>query len=124
MSEINMKKQKSSTFLACLLVAAMLMTTLSLPNALTTIGNGSFSYCEKLDNVSVPYSVTSIGKSAFQNCLSLKKLKISNSIDSEIHCRINQTILIKRHIGFFESTLRHSLHKKGCAVFYFMTVLF
>ena len=39
-----------------------------IPNNVTSIGNGAFSYCSGLTSVTIPNSVTSIGDYAFYNC--------------------------------------------------------
>ena len=48
--------------------------------AVTSIGNGAFSYCESLTNVVIPTGVTSIGNSAFSWCESLTSVEIPDSV--------------------------------------------
>lgn len=50
------------------------LTTLSLPDGLETITNGSFSRCSALKSVIIPSSVTSLGDFAFEGCLGLEKI--------------------------------------------------
>ena len=55
---------------------------LSNVTCLTSIGNGTFSYCESLTSVIIPNSVTSIGNFAFFRCESLTSVTIPNSVIS------------------------------------------
>ena len=47
------------------------MTSIEIPNSVTSIGNAAFSYCDSLTSVEIPNSVTSIGDEAFVGCDSL-----------------------------------------------------
>ena len=47
------------------------MTSIIIPNSVTTIGNNAFSGCTGLTSIEIPSSVTSIGMSAFSNCTGL-----------------------------------------------------
>lgn len=48
------------------------LTTLTLPEGVTSIGNYAFRYCEKLETVTVPASVTTFGTNVFNQCSALK----------------------------------------------------
>lgn len=43
----------------------------TIPNTVTSIGEGAFSQCFYLENITIPESITSIGKEAFGDCLNL-----------------------------------------------------
>ena len=58
------------------------LTSVSLPNTLTHIGDGSFSGCTNLEEIIIPNSVEYIGDSAFKNCSKLKSIKIPSHISS------------------------------------------
>ena len=53
-----------------------------IPNSVTSIGDGAFSYCSSLHSVFIPDSVTSIGDCAFYSCSSLSKIVIPSSVTS------------------------------------------
>ena len=58
------------------------MTSITIPNSVTSIGSSAFSYCSGLTSVSIPNSVTSIGSSAFYDCNGLTSVTIPNSVTS------------------------------------------
>ena len=47
-----------------------------------SIGNCAFKYCESLTSITIPDSVTSIGSDAFRGCTSLTTVTIGNSVTS------------------------------------------
>ncbi|UKK48277.1 leucine-rich repeat domain-containing protein [Prevotella sp. E9-3] len=53
-----------------------------IPNNVTSIGIGAFSYCEGLTSVTIPNSVTSIRDYAFTECSGLTSITIPNSVTS------------------------------------------
>ena len=56
------------------------LTSVTIPNSVTSIGNSAFYYCSNLTSVTIPSSVTSIGGYAFQRCSSLTSVTIGNSV--------------------------------------------
>ena len=58
------------------------LTNITIPNSVTSIGNYSFSGCTNLINITIPDSVTSIGDNAFYKCESLTDIIIPNSVIS------------------------------------------
>ena len=59
-----------------------IITSITIPNSVTSIGNYAFYKCSSLTSVTIPNSVTSIGEYAFQNCSSLTSITIPNSVTS------------------------------------------
>ncbi len=55
-------------------------TTYTIPDGVTSIGEGAFGYCASLTSITIPDSVTSIGDSAFRECRSLTSVTIPNSV--------------------------------------------
>ena len=47
---------------------------MTIPNSVTSIGNGAFANCSSLTNVTIGNSVTSIGYNAFYSCTSLTNI--------------------------------------------------
>ena len=58
------------------------LTSMTIPNSVTSIGSSAFSYCTELANVTIPDSVTSIGDGAFSSCSGLTSMAIPNSVTS------------------------------------------
>ena len=58
------------------------LTSITIPNSVTSIGEYSFSGCSGLTSVTIPNSVTIIGYSAFSNCSGLTSVTIPNSVTS------------------------------------------
>ena len=58
------------------------LTSLSIPNSVTSIGPSAFSGCSGLTSLTIGNSVTSIGEHAFYGCSGLTSLTIPNSVTS------------------------------------------
>ena len=58
------------------------LTSVTIPNSVTSIGKSVFYYCKNLKSVTIPNSVTSIGDSAFVCCSALTSVAIPNSVTS------------------------------------------
>ncbi len=58
------------------------LTSVTIPNSVTSIGDYAFSYCTGLTSVTIPNSVTSIGDSAFPGCTGLTSVTIPDSVTS------------------------------------------
>ena len=56
------------------------LTSITIPNSVTSIGNSAFYECTSLTSVTIPNSVTTIGENAFQSCTSLTSVTIPNSV--------------------------------------------
>ncbi|MDE5790630.1 MAG: leucine-rich repeat protein [Muribaculaceae bacterium] len=58
------------------------LTSVEIPNSITSIGNNAFSGCSSLTSIEIPNSVTSIDSEAFSGCSSLTSIEIPNSVTS------------------------------------------
>lgn len=56
------------------------LTSLTIPNGITSIESQTFTACKNLTSVVIGSSVTSIGEAAFQDCSSLTRIEIPNSV--------------------------------------------
>ena len=56
------------------------LTSITIPNSVTSIGMRAFIHCRNLENVTISNSVTSIGDHAFYICDSLTSITIPNSV--------------------------------------------
>ena len=66
----------------CAFNACESLTNINIPNSVTSIGAGAFNACESLTNINIPNSVTSIGAGAFRGCISLANINIPDGVTS------------------------------------------
>ncbi len=75
-----------------------ILTSITIPTSVTSIGDAAFAFCRNLKNIEIPNSVTSIGASAFDGCHDLVSVRIPasvNFISDYVFCRCeNLTSLI------------------------------
>ena len=58
------------------------LTSITIPNSVTSIGVGAFSGCSGLTSITIPDGVTSIGSSAFEGCSGLTSITIPDGVTS------------------------------------------
>ena len=58
------------------------LTSVTIGNSVTSIGNSAFYDCTGLTSITIPDSVTSIGNYAFRGCTGLTSVTIGNSVTS------------------------------------------
>ena len=58
------------------------LTSVTIPNSVTSIGNEAFQNCTSLTSIDIPNSVTSIGIGAFSNCSDLTSCTIGSGVTS------------------------------------------
>ena len=61
---------------------SMLMTTVVLPEGITSIGTGAFAFCSYLTSVNIPSTVTTIGDRVFASCSKLPSISLPEGLDS------------------------------------------
>ena len=61
------------------------LTSITIPENITSIGRCAFSGCDGLTSITIPDSVTSIGSAAFENCSGLTSIVIPDSVTSIDH---------------------------------------
>ena len=58
------------------------LTSVAIPNSVTSIGQAAFYDCTRLTSATIPDSVTSIGQAAFDECTSLTSVTVPNGVTS------------------------------------------
>lgn len=58
------------------------VTSVTIPDSVTSIHDSAFGFCSQLTNISIPNSVTFIGFSAFNSCTSLKSITLPSSLST------------------------------------------
>ena len=62
------------------------LTSIEIPDSVTSVGDYAFSSCSSLKSLKIPDSVTSIGNYAFKDCNSLMSVEIPDSVTSIGYC--------------------------------------
>ena len=58
------------------------LSSIKLPDSLTSIGKNAFAWCSNLSSIELPKSVTSIGEYTFWQCSSLSSIELPDSLTS------------------------------------------
>lgn len=65
------------------------LTSVTIPNTVTSIGDSAFDFCYNLTSITIPSSVTSIGDYVFYNCRNLANITVDSNnttYDSRNNC--------------------------------------
>lgn len=77
------------------------LSSITLPQGITTIGAQAFRNCQKLQAINLPSSLTSIGSEAFNQCKDLQSVTFANSYSNLTiggsafyNCKLTNTIIL------------------------------
>ena len=93
------------------------LTSIVIPDSVTSIGQGAFYFCGNLTSIVIPDSVTSIGQGAFSNCIRLTSITIPDSVTS-----IEQSAF-KYCSSLTSITIPDSVEEIGSEAFYYCSNL-
>ena len=85
------------------------LTSITIPNSVTSIGDNAFNGCASLTSITIPNSVTSIGIYAFENCYALETVtfEANSSLvtigeDAFVYCSSLTSITIPNSVTSIE----------------------
>ena len=58
------------------------LTSINIPEGTTDIGDGAFNGCQSLTSITIPNSVVKLGEAVFENCINLESVKMSENVTS------------------------------------------
>ena len=103
------------------------ITSINIPNSVTSIGNSAFRYCSGLTSINIPNSVSSIGSSAFQGCSSMAVITVesgNSTFDSRNNCNaIIETSSNTLIVGCKNTIIPNSVTSIGNNAFYYCSGL-
>lgn len=85
------------------------LTSICIPNSITTIESSAFAYCENLISIEMPNSITTIENSVFANCYNLSAVTIPNRVtsiskDLFLSCKNLKEIIIPNSVDTIEKS--------------------
>ena len=93
------------------------ITSVSLPEGLTSIGDWAFGYCQSLTSVTIPAGVTYVGSFSFYECTALTEVTIPEGVSAIGSCAFTSCEELRR------VSLPDSLNLIGDHAFEFCTAL-
>ena len=97
------------------------LTSITIPNSVTKIGEYAFQSCSKLPSITIPNSVTSIGGGAFNGCSGLTSIVVesgNSKYDSRNNCNaIIETSSNKLIVGCKNTVIPNNVTSIGEAAF-------
>lgn len=94
--------------------ARKMITAISIPDTITSIGDNAFALCDKLKEINLPDTVTSIGNQIFSGCIGLEKVSVPLCISNnqrqhfEAYFSASQSVGMSNYIPKKLSTVRIS----------------
>ena len=84
------------------------LTSIILPDSVTSIGDTAFQNCSNLKSINIPYGVTSIETNTFNGCSSLTEITIPDSVTSIAYnaftdCNAVKTLVIGNSLTSFDN---------------------
>ena len=84
------------------------VTSVTIPDSVTSIRDSAFVFCSQLTNISIPNSVTAIGSFAFDGCTKLESITLPSSLSTIqsyafYNCGNLKTIRIPVSVTFIEN---------------------
>jgi len=98
-------------------VSGSKITSIDIPNSVTTIGGDAFYGCSGLTSVTIPNSVTTIGDYAFMGCSGLTSIDIPNSVTTIGISAFNECT------GLTSATIGNSVTTIGVRAFFYCSGL-
>lgn len=91
------------------------LTSITLPDALETIGMGAFSSCERLGGIVIPKNVSSVGSQAFLYCTNLSFVRFVTTKLSELNstferCYALTTVAIPEGVETLNGTFQYCIN--------------
>ena len=94
------------------------LTSVNIPDSVTTIGICAFQSCDSLTSVNIPDSVTTIGNGAFGNCTSLKEFTGKFATEDGRSLIMDNTIIAYANASGTTYTILDSVTEIGSSAFY------
>ena len=79
------------------------LTSIEIPNSVTSIGDYAFEYCDSLTGIVIPDSVTSIGYGAFYGCY-----KLAEVVNKSTHITVEKGSSSNGYVGYYALAVYNS----------------
>jgi hypothetical protein len=102
-----------------------LLTNINLPDKLTQIGWSSFVNCKNLTSITLPVTLTKIGRTAFYGCTNLASINIPGSVISIGASAFSETPLVSCGISIStnNSNVQYTVENDTCSQYQLTTAV-